>query len=189
MAVSKRLRYEILTRDNHTCRYCGAIAPDVKLQVDHVVPVALGGMDDPTNLVAACEPCNSGKTSRNPDAPLVEDVSQDVLRWNRALSRAQEITAAQIGERDAYVAAVNRAWESWLFGKNPYPRPDDWHLSVYRLHASGLPLSIATDLVDQATVIPNVRDRWRYFCGCCWNKVREIEATARDLVEADGEDW
>ena len=28
MAVSKRLRYEILRRDNHTCRYCGASAPD-----------------------------------------------------------------------------------------------------------------------------------------------------------------
>ncbi|MEU5976310.1 hypothetical protein [Streptomyces sp. NPDC047315] len=24
MAVSKRLRYEILRRDNHACRYCGA---------------------------------------------------------------------------------------------------------------------------------------------------------------------
>jgi 5-methylcytosine-specific restriction endonuclease McrA len=24
MAVSKRLRYEIMLRDNHTCRYCGA---------------------------------------------------------------------------------------------------------------------------------------------------------------------
>lgn len=58
MAVSKRLRYEILRRDNHTCRYCGATAPDVKLTVDHVVPVALGGSDVPTNLVAACDACN-----------------------------------------------------------------------------------------------------------------------------------
>ncbi|AWN05089.1 HNH endonuclease [Gordonia phage Easley] len=40
MAVSKRLRYEILRRDNHTCRYCGATAPDVPLTVDHVVPVS-----------------------------------------------------------------------------------------------------------------------------------------------------
>lgn len=23
MAISKRLRYEILRRDNHACRYCG----------------------------------------------------------------------------------------------------------------------------------------------------------------------
>ena len=31
MAVSKRLRFEILRRDNHACRYCGQMAPDVKL--------------------------------------------------------------------------------------------------------------------------------------------------------------
>lgn len=63
MAVSKRLRYEVLRRDNHTCRYCGATAPDVPLRVDHVTPVALGGTDTPDNLVTACEPCNSGKSS------------------------------------------------------------------------------------------------------------------------------
>lgn len=33
MAVSKRLRYEILRRDDHACRYCGDRAPDVKLTV------------------------------------------------------------------------------------------------------------------------------------------------------------
>lgn len=54
MAVSKRTRYEVLRRDNHTCRYCGGSAPDVRLTVDHVLPVTLGGSDDPSNLVAAC---------------------------------------------------------------------------------------------------------------------------------------
>lgn len=63
MAVSKRLRYEVLRRDSHTCRYCGASAPDVLLRVDHVTPVALGGTDTPENLVTACDPCNSGKSS------------------------------------------------------------------------------------------------------------------------------
>lgn len=57
MAVSKRTRFEVLRRDNHTCRYCGQAAPDVKLTVDHVTPVALGGTDDPANLVTACAEC------------------------------------------------------------------------------------------------------------------------------------
>lgn len=46
MAVSTRLRYEILRRDNHQCRYCGGTAPDVKLTIDHVIPETLGGNDD-----------------------------------------------------------------------------------------------------------------------------------------------
>ena len=40
MPISKRLRYEILHRDNHACRYCGASAPDAVITIDHVVPVA-----------------------------------------------------------------------------------------------------------------------------------------------------
>lgn len=61
MAISKAMRHAILERDGHTCQYCGATAPDVKLQIDHVVPKTLGGKDDPDNLIAACEACNSGK--------------------------------------------------------------------------------------------------------------------------------
>jgi 5-methylcytosine-specific restriction endonuclease McrA len=32
-AISKRRRYEILRRDGHACRYCGATASRVKLAV------------------------------------------------------------------------------------------------------------------------------------------------------------
>lgn len=80
MAVSQRLRYEILRRDNHACRYCGATAPDVKLNVDHVIPTSLGGSDKPDNLVAACVDCNGGKTSSMPNAMPVQDVNQETFR-------------------------------------------------------------------------------------------------------------
>lgn len=83
MAVSKRLRYEVLRRDNHACRYCGAAAPDVKLNVDHVIPQALGGPDHPTNLVTACTDCNAGKTSSMPGAATVAEVDQDAVRQAR----------------------------------------------------------------------------------------------------------
>ena len=91
MAVSKRLRYEILRRDNHACRYCGAAAPQVKLNVDHVIPTSLGGSDKPENLVAACADCNGGKTSSLPDAMPVADVDQDDFRQAAELKqKAQE---------------------------------------------------------------------------------------------------
>ena len=34
MAVSKRTRFEVLKRDNHTCQYCGAKAPNATLHVE-----------------------------------------------------------------------------------------------------------------------------------------------------------
>lgn len=88
MAISKRLRYEILRRDNHTCRYCGASAPDALLELDHVTPTVLGGKDSADNLVTACTACNNGKGSSTPDTPLVADVAQDAVRWAAAMKRA-----------------------------------------------------------------------------------------------------
>jgi HNH endonuclease len=88
MAVSKRLRYEILRRDNHACRYCGASAPDVKLNVDHVIPQALGGSDAPTNLATSCAECNAGKTSSMPNAMPVADVEQETFRRAAEMKQA-----------------------------------------------------------------------------------------------------
>lgn len=56
----RRVRELVLKRDNRECQYCGGEAD----QVDHVVPFARGGTDDPGNLVAACRRCNLAKSDR-----------------------------------------------------------------------------------------------------------------------------
>lgn len=122
MAVSKRLRYEILRRDNHACRYCGATAPTVKLNVDHVIPQALGGSDKPTNLVTACADCNSGKTSSLPNATPVADVEQGALREAIEARRAKEVDRLWRGhmpstwdEADYWRYAAEGAWyHAWV---------------------------------------------------------------------------
>lgn len=63
-AIGKKTRFEVFKRDNFTCQYCGAQAPDVVLHVDHINPVAGGGDNDILNLVTSCEPCNLGKGAR-----------------------------------------------------------------------------------------------------------------------------
>lgn len=55
-------RFKILERDNFTCQYCGASAPEVKLEVDHIIPKVKGGEDISTNLITACIICNRGKS-------------------------------------------------------------------------------------------------------------------------------
>lgn len=62
--VSARVRFEVLKRDKFACQYCGAKAPEVLLEVDHVVPVAGGGTNDIANLLSSCKPCNGGKGAR-----------------------------------------------------------------------------------------------------------------------------
>lgn len=65
------LRWQVLSRDNFTCQYCGQHAPDVILHVDHREAIANGGNDALENLVTSCWACNIGKglASLLPEAP------------------------------------------------------------------------------------------------------------------------
>jgi len=82
-AIGARLRFEILRRCNFACYYCGVPAAlGVKvLHIDHVIPVDLGGTNDPWNLVAACWDCNSGKTNGVPTEELIERVRGDYCAY------------------------------------------------------------------------------------------------------------
>ena len=82
-AIGARLRFEILRRCNFACYSCGVPAAlGVKvLHVDHVIPVDLGGTNDPWNLVAACWDCNAGKTNGLPTEELVRAVRGDYCAY------------------------------------------------------------------------------------------------------------
>lgn len=62
--IPPQLRAEVLNRDNFTCQWCGAKAPDVALQVDHIIPVIRGGKTEARNLQTLCHACNIGKSDR-----------------------------------------------------------------------------------------------------------------------------
>lgn len=51
-------------RDGFKCAKCGS--PD-KLQIDHIVPLALNGSNDLDNLQILCQPCNGSKHDRVED--------------------------------------------------------------------------------------------------------------------------
>lgn len=60
-SIPKSVRFEVFKRDSFKCQYCGASAPDVILEVDHIVPVSEGGENDMMNLITSCRDCNRGK--------------------------------------------------------------------------------------------------------------------------------
>lgn len=79
MTISRVLRFRVLERDLFACRYCGRKAGDVVLEVDHIVPVALGGRSRTDNLIAACFACNRGKRDRMMSAEAVEAITPAVI--------------------------------------------------------------------------------------------------------------
>lgn len=62
--LPKSVRFEVLKRDSFTCQYCGREAPDVILEIDHIIPVSKGGDDSIMNLVTSCRDCNRGKSNK-----------------------------------------------------------------------------------------------------------------------------
>lgn len=84
-SMSKRLRFEVFKRDAFRCQYCGRSAPDVILEVDHIVPVAEGGKDDMLNLVTSCRDCNRGKSAK-----MLSDMSA-IDRQKKQLDDLNEI--------------------------------------------------------------------------------------------------
>ena len=65
------VREYLLEKWGRTCAYCDA--KNVPLQIDHVVPHALGGSDRVSNLTLACEPCNTAKGAQPIEAFLAGD--------------------------------------------------------------------------------------------------------------------
>lgn len=176
MTVNKRTRYEVLKRDNFTCRYCRST--EDHLTVDHVVPVALGGSDDPDNLVACCRECNAGKSSTSPTEATVEDVKNTDMKWAAAIKRAADVHAARQAVADDYVSAFVERW-----GIKPLPR--DWDPAVRRFHEAGLPMQTMLQAIDITFGNMWVDNRFRYFCGVCWNRITELQETAKALLEVE----
>ena len=136
--IPKKLRFEILKRDEFRCRYCGRTEADgVKLHVDHVIPVAVGGRNDPDNLASACADCNLGKSANLLDDPkligvdfearaqLFKDAHKSLERYRDYIREKDRWETALISEvLEPLRATFNRMpfWDVgpidtyWLFG-------------------------------------------------------------------------
>jgi len=59
-------RINIMTRDRFQCQYCAKKPQRAELNLDHVVPRALGGRTTWENVVTSCVDCNRRKGGRTP---------------------------------------------------------------------------------------------------------------------------
>lgn len=180
--VPRRVRFEVLRRDNFTCRYCRST--ENPLTIDHVTPVALGGTDEPANLVACCRDCNIGKASVAPDQATVAQVSEDALRWVKAMEMATRTAEA------ARVTAAERTkrWvdEWFLFARtgHAYDLPADAEQRIGQFLDAGMPMDRLCSAARIACRAKFVENRFAYFVGVANNMLAEQQAMARKLIES-----
>lgn len=181
MSVSKRLRFEILRRDNHTCQYCGDRAPDVTLHVDHVIPVSLGGSNHPSNLLTACKDCNLGKTSVPADAPLVAAVGEMSATYALNMTYRMTLIRASLDMEAEYLDAFETAWCGWKVTstEQPVALPADHRSSIYRWAKMGVPMSLVERAIDIAMTKPGLHGidcpEFQYMAGVVWRTLEEAE--------------
>lgn len=185
---SPSVRYAILQRDNFTCRYCGATAPDVKLQVDHVVPVALGGSNDPSNGVTACRKCNSGKSATPPSPDVARQVSDDQQRMRDMVCRALGYELEPGVSCEEYVSRFDALWEK--VGLIPDGKPDDYAKTLKHWRDRGFPwqgvqgaFAIAYNWAAEPRN-QGVDYDWfyRYFCKIVWTHLKDAEALVQESM-------
>jgi hypothetical protein len=81
LAISPKTRFLVLRSYNYTCAYCGRRPPKIVLEVDHKIPISLGGSDELSNLIAACWDCNRGKGPLDADGYPTDYNPENYNSW------------------------------------------------------------------------------------------------------------
>jgi hypothetical protein len=173
-SLSKKVRFEVFKRDSFKCQYCGSVPPSVVLEIDHIKPVSKGGTNSIDNLLTSCFNCNRGKSDTLiTDAPQsIKDKHEILVEKKLQLDEYYKLIRAIERKIQKEIDKVDEIYADWFPG---------WSLSDKFKQAS---VKKFVQLLDSITVqdamhvsCSKIGDRdgaINYFCGICWNKIREI---------------
>ena len=69
-SIPRHMKQEVYQRDEYVCVYCRAECGAEELTIDHMIPLARGGLDEMTNWVTCCRACNQRKAAQPLEAFL-----------------------------------------------------------------------------------------------------------------------
>lgn len=203
MAVSKRMRFEVLRRDSHTCQYCGESAPNVVLHVDHVKPKALGGTDGPDNLVTACKDCNAGKASTILESEHAQEIAKRNADWELQNQRLAAQIRGTVEVDEKYIREFEAQWNIGGSMANEEPfLPHDYRATIMVWSGKGYPWEAMVAAIELAYGKPGVdpERRFNYLCGIVWAQIRNAQVelerqpagelhTESDIFKAFSKGW
>jgi 5-methylcytosine-specific restriction endonuclease McrA len=78
---------------NNCCAYCGS---KDRLEVDHVVALSRGGLDEPSNIIPACRSCNGSKNARPIESWYRRQPFFTEARWRKIQRHCPAAVAGQL---------------------------------------------------------------------------------------------
>lgn len=192
--LSKTMRFEVFKRDSFACQYCGAKAPDVLLQVDHIKPVARGGDNSILNLVTSCAACNGGKGARElsehsaverqrTQASALQERREQIemmMQWHQGL----------LSIDDAIVSGITQIYSKLCPGWTLNPSGHQMVLALVQKYGSTdviealkTAASLHVKVADGRATEESMRvlvDAWKKHCSYIkWNRENPIEGQLR----------
>ena len=170
-AISKKTRFDVFKRDGFVCQYCGAHPPMAVLEVDHIHPVSQGGGNSMDNLVTACFDCNRGKSDRTlSDVPQsLNDKAAEVLEREAQIKGYQAAMNKKKSRIDEEGESVREVYERF----NPGYTLNEKSMVTVRHFIEKLGVHDVCSEMERAYSKARKDQEFRYFCGICWNKIRE----------------
>jgi hypothetical protein len=169
--LTKKIRFDVFKRDLFTCQYCSAKPPKVPLEVDHIIPIKNGGLNDFENLITSCFDCNRGKGARELTLMPVSTVEK-MERLSIAQEQYKQFKKILLAEKkiiDSQVAAIDKIYSSCYEG---------WCLNDrFKLQIKQFIIKIGFEEVEEAMEIACLKisdssKAIKYFCGIVWNKIK-----------------
>lgn len=175
-AIGIGVRFSVFKRDAFACQYCGAGPPKVLLEIDHIIPVCEGGGNDEANLITACFECNRGKSgiSLSVIPKSLSEKAAEIQERERQIAAYRETVEKKLDriDEDAWVVAEELCPGSYEHGIRR-----DWFRGIKHFNEK-LPIDVVLNAAEIASARKPYSDRQRflYFCGICWRKIREEDA-------------
>jgi len=174
-ALSKKLRFDVFKRDGFKCQYCGVTPTHEVLQVDHIIPVIDGGENEIDNLITSCQPCNLGKGAKSlnliPESLKIK--SQKIAEQEKQIIEYQKIIFESRYRKEEMAWNIAELFDEKA--RDGFPKTD---FESIKMFLDKLPFEEVLNAADisNAKTFYSSNKRFKYFCGICWNKIRNNRA-------------
>ena len=171
--LSKKNRFNVFKRDSFCCQYCGSHPPSVVLEIDHIIPSSKGGNNSIDNLITSCFDCNRGKSDIELTELPKKTQEKVLLIKERELQykEYQKLLKSINIRLEQETEMVADIFSSFFTQRELTQKFKNGSIKKFLTELGYWEVLNAMEFA--CARISNSSDAVKYFCGICWNKIKQ----------------